>query len=90
MSLYGTTVPSQRSISSGCSRTASEKEQKITPTSSSLCRKVVATETLYEPVEEGAEEEDKAQVEEPIIEDDEEGDEDLGDEGEEDEDEAEE
>src|SRR3546814_13729410 len=40
-----TTDPRCLRTSSGCSRTASEKEQKITPTSASAALKVVTTET---------------------------------------------
>src|SRR5690242_17973360 len=46
LSLYGTTEPRYFFTSSGCFCTASEKEQKITPASASLCLKVVATDTL--------------------------------------------
>ena len=45
LSLYGTTVPRYLRTSSGCSRTASEKEQKMMPTSASFSLNVVATET---------------------------------------------
>src|SRR6185437_3727503 len=45
LSVYGTTDPKYFSTNSGCSRTASENEQKITPASASLARNVVATET---------------------------------------------
>src|SRR3546814_14993987 len=40
-----TTDPRCLRTSSGCSRTASEKEQKITPTSASAASKAVTTET---------------------------------------------
>ena len=46
LSLYGTTEPRYFCTSSGCSCTASEKEQKMTPASRSFSLKVVATETL--------------------------------------------
>ena len=46
LSVYGTTEPRYRLTSSGWVWTASEKEQKMTPTCASFSRKVVATETL--------------------------------------------
>ena len=46
LSPAGTTLPRYFRTSSGCSRTASEKEQKMTPCSLSLSLKVVATDTL--------------------------------------------
>ena len=46
LSEYGTTVPRYFRTSSGCSFTASEKEQKMTPASLSFALKVVATDTL--------------------------------------------
>src|SRR6478672_6381415 len=46
LSLYGTTAPIHFRTSSGCSRTASLKLQKMIPASLSLVLKVVATETL--------------------------------------------
>src|SRR5574338_741828 len=45
LSRGGTTVPRYRRTRSGCSRTASENEQKITPASASWALNVVATET---------------------------------------------
>ena len=45
LSPLGTTEPRYFLISSGCSWTASEIEQKITPASASLALKVVPTET---------------------------------------------
>ena len=45
LSVYGTTEPRYFSTSAGCSRTASEKEQKMIPSSASFSLKVVATET---------------------------------------------
>ncbi len=42
----GTTVPRYLRTSSGCSRTASEMEQKITPAFASSALKVVPTDTL--------------------------------------------
>ena len=44
--MYGTTEPRYFFTSSGCSRTASENEQKMMPTLASFSLKVVATETL--------------------------------------------
>src|SRR5262245_41610871 len=46
LSPCGTTDPSQRCTSSGCSCTASEKEQKMIPISASFPLNVVATDTL--------------------------------------------
>ena len=46
LSEYGTTVPRYFRTSSGCSRTASENEQKMMPSDASLSLNVVATETL--------------------------------------------
>src|ERR1700758_5049054 len=46
LSVYGTTEPRYFFTNSGCSFTASENEQKITPASASFSLKVVATETL--------------------------------------------
>src|SRR5436853_6373354 len=46
LSLKGTTDPRYLRTRSGCSRTASEKEQKMMPSSASLSLNVVATETL--------------------------------------------
>ena len=46
LSVDGTTEPRYFFTSSGCSCTASEKEQKMMPTSRSFSLKVVATETL--------------------------------------------
>ncbi len=46
MSVCGTTEPRYRSTSAGCSWTASEKEQKMIPSSASLALNVVPTETL--------------------------------------------
>src|SRR5690349_25039867 len=46
LSLCGTTEPRYLRTNSGCSRTASENEQKMMPNSASLSLKVVATETL--------------------------------------------
>jgi hypothetical protein len=46
LSVVGTTVPRYLRTSSGCSLTASENEQKMTPASCSFALKVVATETL--------------------------------------------
>ena len=46
LSLAGTTEPRYFRTSSGCSRTASPKEQKMTPASASLALYVVPTETL--------------------------------------------
>src|SRR3954471_20961784 len=45
LSLYGTTEPRYFSMSSGCSRTASPNEQKITPCFASSARNVVPTDT---------------------------------------------
>src|SRR5512135_2359647 len=45
LSEYGTTVPRYLRTSSGWFWTASEKEQKMTPTFSSSARNVVATDT---------------------------------------------
>ena len=42
----GTTEPRYLRTSSGCSRTASEIDIKMTPASASFSRKVVATDTL--------------------------------------------
>src|SRR5204862_5632117 len=46
LSVWGTTEPRYFCTSSGCFCTASENEQKITPSSASFSLKVVATETL--------------------------------------------
>ena len=46
LSVCGTTEPRYFCTSSGCSRTASENEQKMMPSSASFSLKVVATETL--------------------------------------------
>ena len=46
LSVYGTTVPRYLRTRSGCSRTASLNEQKMIPSSASLLRNVVATDTL--------------------------------------------
>jgi len=46
LSVYGTTEPRYLSTQSGCCCTASEKEQKMIPSSASLPLKVVATDTL--------------------------------------------
>src|SRR6516165_7797980 len=46
LSEEGTTEPRYLRTRSGCSRTASEKEQKMTPIAFSFSLKVVATETL--------------------------------------------
>ena len=46
LSATGTTDPRYLRTRSGCSRTASLKEQKMMPSSPSLPLKVVATETL--------------------------------------------
>ena len=46
LSVAGTTLPRYCRTSSGCSFTASENEQKMTPASLSFALKVVATETL--------------------------------------------
>src|SRR5450755_3889638 len=46
LSLDGTTLPRYFFTSSGCSRTASEKEQKMMPRDASLSLNVVATDTL--------------------------------------------
>ena len=45
MSRNGTTEPRYFCTNSGCSRTASENEQKITPASAKVSLNVVATET---------------------------------------------
>ena len=45
LSVYGTTDPRYFRTSSGCSCTASLNEQKMMPSSASLLRNVVATET---------------------------------------------
>ena len=45
LSPVGTTLPRYFCTSSGCSRIASDIEQKITPFSASSLRKVVPTET---------------------------------------------
>src|SRR4051812_5451457 len=45
LSRNGTTEPRYRRTKSGCSRTASENEQKITPASASLALNVVTTDT---------------------------------------------
>ena len=46
LSVYGTTEPTYFRTRSGCSRTASENEQKMMPRSFSMVLWVVATETL--------------------------------------------
>src|SRR5256885_16067663 len=46
LSLKGTTVPRYFRTRSGCSRTASENEQKLIPSSASRSLNVVATESL--------------------------------------------
>jgi hypothetical protein len=46
LSVWGTTLPRYFFTSSGCSRTASENEQKMIPSSASFVLNVVATETL--------------------------------------------
>src|SRR3970040_2431370 len=46
LSLNGTTDPRYLRTRSGCSRTASEKDEKMIPRSSSFFLNVVATETL--------------------------------------------
>src|SRR5450759_2461843 len=46
LSLEGTTLPRYFFTRSGCSRTASEKEQKMMPSDASLSLNVVATDTL--------------------------------------------
>src|SRR5436190_18476104 len=46
LSVVGTTEPRYLRTRSGCSRTASENEQKMMPSSPSLYLNVVATETL--------------------------------------------
>ena len=46
LSVCGTTEPRYLRTSSGCSRTASENEQKMMPSFASFSRNVVATDTL--------------------------------------------
>ena len=46
LSFCGTTEPRYWRTSSGCSRTASEIGQKMTPDFASVARNVVATDTL--------------------------------------------